>query len=43
MENKLFREKIIKEYVKYKKREKKLTNVWNNEEYIKFYEDVFIS
>lgn len=27
MENKLFREKIVKEYVKYKKPEKKLTDV----------------
>lgn len=39
MENKLFREKIVKEYVKYKKPEKKLTDVWSNDEYIKFYED----
>ena len=39
MENELFREKIVKEYVKYKKPERKLTDVWNNEEYIKFYED----
>mgnify|MGYP001068557806 CR=1 FL=1 len=39
MENKLFREKNVKEYVKYKKPEKKLTDVWSNDEYIKFYED----
>lgn len=39
MENKLFREKIVKEYVKYKKPEKKSNDVWNNDEYIKFYED----
>lgn len=39
MENELFREKIVKEYVKYKKPEKKSNNVWSKEQYIKFYED----
>ena len=39
METELFREKIVKEYVKYRKPEKKLTDVWSNDEYIKFYED----
>ena len=39
METELFREKIVKEYVKYKKPERKSNDVWSKEEYIKFYED----
>jgi hypothetical protein len=31
MENELFREKIVKEYVKYKKPEKKSNDVWSKE------------
>ena len=31
METELFREKIVKEYVKYKKTEKKSNDVWSRE------------
>ena len=31
METELFREKIVKEYVKYKKPEKKSNDVWSKE------------
>lgn len=39
METELFGEKIVKEYVKYKKPQKKSNDVWSKEEYIKFYGD----
>lgn len=39
MKNELFREKIVKEYVKNKKPEKKQDDVWSIEEYINFYEE----
>ena len=39
MENKSFRELIVKEYVHNRKPEKKSDDVWGINEYIKFYED----
>ena len=39
MDNRLFRESIVKEYVNNKKPEKKIDDVWSVDEYIKFYED----